>query len=146
MKIIPAEVKHAEYIGSELANFFSQANIHFGYPKYKEDYQLMYKHVTKRLKQSDPSSFYFVQIEDDKELGFVNLMIDENRIGNINIIIGESDEIIKSLFDYAIEFFKNSKIEKVQIEVLPNEKILETFMKNLNSEIVLKRYKITLVE
>lgn len=144
MEIIPAEVKHAEYIGSELANFFSQANIHFGYPKYKDDYHLMYKHVTKRLEQSDSSNFYFVYVEDGKELGFINLMIDENRIGNINIVIGESDQIIKSLFDYAIKFFKNSHIEKFQIEVLPNNEILETLMENLNSEIVLKRYKISL--
>ncbi len=102
----------------------------------------MHKHVEKRILSEDSGFLYFVAQENDTPIGFVNLMVDEQNIGNITIISGESDSVTKELFEYSMSYFKNTNISRVELEIFPNEKYLESLINNLNGEAILKRYKI----
>ena len=145
MQIVPPNIDHAEYISNELANYFSNANIGFGYPKYKDDRELMHKHITKRLSSEDSGHTYFIAEDDNgNSLGFVNLMIDEFESGSITMIIGEDENIRKLLFEYSLTYFKNMQIKRVQLEVLFNDTTITKLLEGLDSEAILTRYRINL--
>ena len=145
MQIVPANINHAEYLSNELANYFSNANASFGYPKYKDDQKLMHKHVTKRLSSEDTNHTYFIaEDESGYALGFVNLMVDEYGIGSITMIIGKDEDTIKALLAHSFEYFKNMQLKKIQLEVMFNDSTLTKLLEGLDTEALLTRYRINL--
>jgi hypothetical protein len=53
MEIVNASPDYVEYISNGLVSHFSRANQFFGYPRYKDDYEIMNKHVIRRIIEGD---------------------------------------------------------------------------------------------
>jgi hypothetical protein len=126
MNIISATSKHVDYISTCLSGYFSKANHFFEYPRFKDSYELMSKHVSKRIEVGVDGFVYFVA-EDEAEnaVGFVNLLIDENNVGSILVTIADTKEIAEELIQKSIEYFKENGVSNVQIEVFDYEKDLK---------------------
>jgi hypothetical protein len=117
MNILTAESRHIEYISNALTEYFSRINTHFGFHKFKDDLEIMQKHVSKRIEQDLQEFKYFVaEDEEGKNLGFISLMIDEEDIGNILVVYGEK-EVIKPLLTTSIDYFRGLGINIIQGEV-----------------------------
>jgi len=145
MNIVPAEKGHAEYISTELANFFSRANTLFEYPRYKDGKDHMLKHVTNGIESPTNEFLYFVQEDESKNpLGFINLSVNEYNIGSILMVLGQNEEILKNLIDYSIPFFKNLNVSKVQIEAESFQTDLLSVLKKYNKEELITRFKISI--
>lgn len=122
MEISIANSNHIEYISASLSNYFSTANKYFRHPKYKDDYNLMLKHVSKRIANPEEGFLYFVAQEDGDPLGFVNILIDENNFGSILLVIGESRDVKKALLEKAVSYFKERKVTGIYGEVMKFDK------------------------
>ena len=110
MQIQPASSSNVEYISNSLVNEYKRTNREFGYQRYKEDYDLMYKHVSKRIEE-DGEFKYFVALEDGKEAGFINIVIDENGMGSILMLCGDRKDIKEGLIIKSIEYFKENSVK-----------------------------------
>lgn len=122
MNIMIANSSHTEYVSASLSNYFSKVNKYFKHPKYKDDYDLMLKHVSKRIPNPDEGLVYFVAEEDGEPVGFINILIDENNFGSILLVIGESKDIKKGLLEEAVSYFKENKVTGVYGEVMMFDK------------------------
>lgn len=118
MEISIASSNHIEYISASLSNYFSTANKYFKHPKYKDDYNLMFKHVSKRIPNPEEGFLYFVAQENGDPIGFVNILIDENNFGSILLVIGENKDIKKALLEEAVRYFKEKEVIGVYGEVM----------------------------
>ncbi len=135
MRIVGANPLHIDYISDLLSQHFSEANRFFGYPKYKDSFELMKKHVSKRIELLDESFVYFVAEDDNnKPIGFINLLLDENNVGNILITVANNNEIAKELILYVVKYFKDRGVNNIQGEIFEYEKDL----KGIYSEIGIK--------
>lgn len=117
MQIINAQSIHSDYISSSLVQEYIEANQKFGYPRYKEDYDLMFKHVSKRIEEGNPF-VYFVALDGDIPVGFANLMIDENNIGSFLIVRGDSKQVKEALIMKSMEFFREKGVSKIIGELM----------------------------
>lgn len=145
MNIVNATSDHVDYISRLLANYFSEANQFFQYPKYKDDYDLMYKHVSKRIEIGEEGFIYFVsEDEDGKPIGFVNVLIDENGVGSILVTIGESKEILKELTTKAIEYLKENNVTNIQVESFAYENDLRSIYAEIGASEELTTLKLSI--
>ncbi len=122
MEVSVANSNHIEYISASLSNYFSTANKYFRHPKYKDDYDLMLKHVSKRISDPEGGFLYFVAQEDGDPVGFVNILIGENNFGSILVVIGESREVKKALLEKAVSYFKERNATGIYGEVMEFDK------------------------
>ena len=111
VNIIKATEDHVDYISDSLSNYFSKANLSFGYPRYKEDSDLILKHVSKRIGDENSNFFYFIAVdESNNPIGFINLLLNGDNVGSILVVISDQEEISKELVNRAMDFFKEKNI------------------------------------
>lgn len=134
MEISVANGNHIEYISASLSNYFSTANKYFRHPKYKDDYDLMFKHVSKRVSNPEEGFLYFVAQENGDSVGFVNILVDENNFGSILVLIGEDRDIKKALLEKAISYFKERKVTGVYGEVMEFDKESVELLRDMKME------------
>ncbi|MBU1119644.1 hypothetical protein KKA50_00350 [Patescibacteria group bacterium] len=135
MKITNATRNHAEYISSLLASHFSKANQFFEYPKYKDSYEIMLKHVSKRIELEEGGFVYFVaEDEMGSSVGFINVLINEDRVGSILVTIADTKDIAKELILKAISYLEEQGINNIQGEIFE----FESDLKEIYSEIGIK--------
>lgn len=130
MQIQPADSSHTDYISSSLVDEYSETNRTFGYPRYKEDYDLMYKHVSSRIKEGG-DFVYFVAVENETPVGFINLLTEESNLGSILIIRGDTKEIKEELIHTAVEYFKEKGISTVVTETMLYDNDVLDILKSL---------------
>ncbi len=135
MKIVNATQEHVDYISTCLSQYFSQANHFFEYPKFKDSYELMKKHVSKRIEVGGEGFIYFVA-EDDagNAVGFVNLLIDESNVGSILVTIADTKEVTRELILKSIEYFKENGVSNVQVEAFDYEKDLKEIFAEMGAK------------
>jgi hypothetical protein len=134
MEISIASSDHIEYLSASLSDYFSTANKHFKHPKYRDDYNLMLKHVSKRISNPEEGFLYFVAQEDKEPVGFVNILVDENNFGSILLVIGESKDIKKALLEEAVKYFKERKVTGVYGEVMKFDTDSVEILKDMGME------------
>ncbi len=145
MNIVNATSDHVEYISRLLAQYFSDANHFFEYPKYKDDYDLMHKHVSKRIEVGEEGFVYFVaEDEGGKPLGFTNLLIDEHGVGSILVTIGDSKEVLKELTVKALEYFKENNVTNVQVESFAYENDVKSIYAEMGASEELSTLKLSI--
>jgi len=145
MKILLAEKRHADYISTELANFFSKANTLFEYPRYKDGKDHMLKHVTNGIESPTNEFLYYIQEDENQNpLGFINLSVNEYNIGSILMVLGENEEVLRNLIEYSIPFFKKLNVKKIQIEAEPFQTDLLSVLEKYNKEELITRFKISI--
>ncbi len=126
MNILSAKDEHASYIAELLAKHFSQANEFFGYAKYNDSFDVMHKHVLKRISQEVEDFFYFVAEDDSgNPVGFVSLLVEQKNVGSILALIGEDKEVMKNLVVKSIDYFKSLDISNIQGEYFAYENDLK---------------------
>ena len=132
MEIKQATEDHIDYISDSLSNYFTEANAFFGYPRFKEDYDLMSKYVSQRVKDSDSKFYYFVALDDsDQPLGFINLLNNGDNVGSILVTISNQEEVIQELVRYALDFFKEKGLTNIQSEYFEYQESLEKVFSEL---------------
>ena len=141
MQIQPASSSNVEYISNSLVSEYERTNREFGYQRYKEDYDLMYKHVSKRIEE-DGEFKYFVALEDGKEAGFINIVIDENGMGSILMLCGDRKDIKEGLIMKSIEYFKENSVKSVLGEVMMYDKESIEILNTLGMREVMMTFKI----
>jgi len=141
MQIQPATSSNVEYISNSLVSEYERTNREFGYQRYKEDYDLMYKHVSKRIEE-DGEFKYFVALEDGKEAGFINIVIDENGMGSILMLCGDRKDIKEGLIMKSIEYFKENSVKSVLGEVMMYDKESIEILNTLGMREVMMTFKI----
>lgn len=141
MQIQPASISNAEYISTSLVSEYERTNKEFGYQRYKEDYDLMYKHVSKRIEEGGEFK-YFVALEDDKEVGFINIMIDENGMGSILMLCGDGKDIKEELIKKSIEFFKENGVQSILGEVMMYDKESIEILSTLGMKEIMMTFKV----
>ena len=144
MEVINASSDHVEYISNGLVSHFSKVNQFFTYPRYKDDYETMYKHVTKRIVDGDENHHYFVAIEDGKPLGFLNFYMNDDNVGTIIAIYGDSSNVKKGLVERAIEFAKERDVAGLECELFSYEDDIMDFIKEYPIENQLIHFKINI--
>ncbi len=145
MKILDSKEAHSTYIAELLASHFSRANEFFGYAKYNDSFEVMHKHVLKRIRKEVEGFSYFVAEDDSgNPLGFVSLMVEDENVGSILALVAEDEEVMKGLVEKSIDHFKNLGVNNVQGEYFAYEddlkKVLEEF--GIEKELVTFRLKI----
>lgn len=142
MHIVGANPLHIDYISNLLSQHFSRANQFFGYPKYKDSFELMKKHVSKRIELLDNGFVYFVAEDDgNKPVGFINLLLDENNVGNILITVADNKEIAKELVLYGVKYFKERDVDNIQGEIFEYEEDLKGIYSEIGIKNELLRYE-----
>ncbi len=141
MQIQPASNSNVEYISNSLVSEYERTNTEFGYQRYKEDYNLMYKHVSKRIEESGEFK-YFVALENGKEVGFINIMIDENGMGSILMLCGNRKDIKEELITKSIEYFKENGVKSVLGEVMMYDKESIEILNTLGMREVMMTFKL----
>ena len=141
MEIKFADSSNVEYISNSLVSEYERTNEEFGYQRYREDYNLMYKHVSKRIEE-DGKFKYFVALENGKEVGFINILIDENGMGSILMPCGDRKDIKEGLIMRAIEYFKENGIQSVLGEVMTYDKESIEILKTLGMKEVMITFKV----
>ena len=141
MEIKSANNSNVKYISNSLVSEYERTNEEFGYQRYREDYNLMYKHVSKRIEE-DSEFKYFVALEDDKEVGFINILIDENGMGSILMLCGDRKDIKERLIMRAIEYFKENGIQSVIGEVMTYDKESIEILKTLGTREIMMTFKV----
>ena len=141
MQIQPASSSNVEYISNSLVSEYERTNREFGYQRYKEDYDLMYKHVSKRIEE-DGEFKYFVALEDGKEAGFINIVIDENGMGSILMLCGDRKDIKEGLIMKSIEYFKENSVKSVLGEVMMYDKESIEILKTLGMREIMMAFKL----
>ena len=141
MQIQPASSSNVEYISNSLVNEYKRTNREFGYQRYKEDYDLMYKHVSKRIGEGGEFK-YFVALENGKEVGFINIMIDDNGMGSILMLCGDRKDIKEGLIMKSIEYFKENSVKSVLGEVMMYDKESIEILNTLGMREVMMTFKI----
>ena len=141
MEIKFADSSNVEYISNSLVSEYERTNEEFGYQRYREDYNLMYKHVSKRIEE-DGKFKYFVALEIGKEVGFINILIDENGMGSILMLCGDRKDIKERLIMRAIEYFKENGIQSVIGEVMTYDKESIEILKTLGMKEVMITFKV----
>jgi hypothetical protein len=132
MEIKKATEEHIDYISDSLSKYFTEANIFFGYPRFKEDYDLMFKYVSQRIKDGNSKFSYFIALDDtEKPLGFINLLHNGDNVGSILVAISDQEEVIESLVKYAMEFFKNKGLTNIQSEYFEYQESLGKILSGL---------------
>ncbi|MBP8707727.1 MAG: hypothetical protein KBH94_03260 [Caldisericia bacterium] len=142
MNIRSANESDISYIANSLSDYFERTNFLIGFPKYKNDSELMLKVVSNRI--SDKNSEYkYIVAEDDKGLhGFLNILTSEES-PEILIIIGDSKEVKGRLLDEAINLMSSLVFPSVIGEMNKGDE-LEDLIKEKPSEIIQLRYKMNL--
>jgi len=143
MQIQPASNSNVEYISNSLVSEYERTNTEFGYQRYKEDYDLMYKHVSKRIEEGGEFK-YFVALEDGQEVGFINIMIDENGMGSILMLCGDRKDIKEGLIIKSIEYFKENSVKSVFGEVMMYDNESIDILKTLGMREIMMTFKIEL--
>ena len=131
MDIKQATQDHVDYISNSLSQYFSEANLFFGYPRFKEDYDLMFKYVSQRIQDKDSKFFYFMALdESNNPIGFINLLLNGDNVGSILVTISNKKEVLEELVKYAMEFFKDKGLTNIQTVYFEYQKPLgEIFSK-----------------
>ena len=141
MKIIDAKPDHVEFISQHLVDYFAEANTVFGYPKFFTEYDLMHKNVLKRINKPEKGYTYFVAVdEEDTPIGFVNVMINEQRVGSFLIVIGNDKNIKRELVTHGTEFLRNNKVVGIQGEFFAHEEDTSEVYKELGVNVVWVRF------
>ena len=141
MQIQPASSSNVEYISNSLVSEYERTNREFGYQRYKEDYDLMYKHVSKRIDEGGEFK-YFAALENGKEVGFINIMIDDNGMGSILMLCGDRKDIKEGLIMKSIEYFKENSVKSVLGEVMMYDKESIEILNTLGMREVMMTFKI----
>lgn len=118
MDIVLANIDHVEYISNTLTSYFKETNEKYGFQKYKDDYELMHKHVSKRIVDEEGDFVYLVALERSDPKGFINLFFDENGQGSILLLSGDTYETKKELVLSALGMFKERGLRRVHGEVM----------------------------
>ena len=145
MNILNAKESHVEYISDSLAKHFSQANEFFKYPKYNDSFEVMHKHVMKRVQQGGEGFVYFVaEDESGNPLGFVNLLIEETNVGSVLTVIGDEKNVLKELLVKSIDYLKSMGVSNIQGEYFAYETDLKEVLMEMgiDEELVTFRFKI----
>jgi len=117
MTIKQATMDNVDYISDSLSRYFSEANLFFGYPRFKEDYDLMSKYVSKRIQDKNSNFFYFIAFdESENPIGFINLLLNEDNVGSILVTISEQEKVLRELVGYAMKFFGKRELTNIQSE------------------------------
>lgn len=143
MEIKFADSSNVEYISNSLVSEYERTNEEFGYQRYREDYNLMYKHVSKRIEE-DGKFKYFVALENGKEVGFINILIDENGMGSILMLCGDRKDIKEGLIIKSIEYFKENSVKSVFGEVMMYDNESIDILKTLGMREIMMTFKIEL--
>lgn len=144
MNILNAKEEHTNYIAELLAKHFSQANEFFGYAKYNDSFEVMQKHVLKRINREVEGFSYFVAEDDSgNPVGFVSLLIEQKNVGSILALFGEEKEVMKNLVVKSIDYFKNLEISNIQGEYFAYENDFKEVLQELGivEELVTFRLK-----
>ncbi len=145
MNILDSKEVHSTYIAELLAKHFSRANEFFGYAKYNDSFEVMHKHVLKRIRKEVEGFAYFVAEDDSgNSLGFVSLMIEDEKVGSILALVAEDEEVMKGLAGKSIDYFKSLGINNIQGEYFAYEDDLKKILMELDivEELVTFRLKI----
>lgn len=125
MVIKQATEDHVDYISDSLSQYFSEANLFFGYPRFKEDYDLMFKYVSQRIQDKNSKFFYFLALdESNNPVGFINLLLNGDNVGSILVAISDQKEALEELVRYAMKFFKDKGLTNIQSEYFEYQKSL----------------------
>ncbi|GEM_PF-2717346 len=132
MNVLDAKKTHVEYISELLAKHFSQANEFFGYTKYNDSFEVMQKHVSKRINREVEGFSYFVA-EDDSGIpvGFVSLLIEQENVGSILALFSEEKEVMKELIVKSVDYFKSMGISNIQGEYFAYENDFKEVLQEL---------------
>lgn len=145
MGVVMANIDHVDYISEGLSEYFSRINESYGFKKFKTDKNLMIKYVSKRVESDEGGFIYFIsKDEDDRINGFVNLLIDEQRIGSILVLVGDDDSVLADLIAKAREYFKEHDIENVYGEYFVEESGDLSVLRDLGMETKIVNYKLVI--
>ena len=97
MQIIPAREDHISYISSELSEYFKRENARLDQNKYREEYEVMEKHVAKRISGEEEGFGYLIAEENDAPIGFVSYMYKDDGNKEALVVIAEDEEIEDAL-------------------------------------------------
>lgn len=138
-----AKQSDIEYISRILSSYFEEINSHFGYPKYKTDYSVMYKNVEERILENSTEFIYFVFEDDSGEVrGVANILLAES-LSEILLIKGENIQVEEQLLDMVLEIFEREEKKVIYGDVYPWGNIY-TLLKNRGIEILQSKYKLTI--
>jgi putative IMPACT (imprinted ancient) family translation regulator len=144
MNILDAKEIHVDYVAELLAKHFSQANEFFGYAKYKDSFEIMQKHVLKRVRKEVEGFSYFVAEDDSgNPVGFVSLLIEQENVGSILALVAEEKKVMKDLLIKSIDYFKGLGVSNIQGEYFSYENDLKEILMELGivEELVAFRLK-----
>lgn len=132
MNILDAKETHVDYISELLAKHFSQANEFFGYAKYNDSFEVMQKHVLKRINGEVEGFSYFVAEDNSgNSVGFVSLLIEQENVGSILALFGEEKGVMKELVIKSVDYFKNMGISNIQGEYFAYENDLKEVLQEV---------------
>jgi hypothetical protein len=135
MNILDAKETHVDYVAELLAKHFSQANEFFGYAKYNDSFEVMQKHILKRIRKEVEGFSYFVAEDDSgNPVGFVSLLIEQENVGSILALFGEDKKVMKDLVVKSIDYFKSLGISNIQGEYFSYENDLKEVLVELGIE------------
>lgn len=137
-----ANGKHIEYISSSLSEYFKEINARYGFPKFRDDYDLMLKHVSKRIESEDKDFIYLVAEQNESPVGFINLLVDENGNGSILAIKGNKEETKRLLLERAITYFKENGIKKIHGEIVSYDTESRGILESLGMEEIILSFSI----
>ncbi|WKZ30377.1 MAG: hypothetical protein QY314_01220 [Candidatus Dojkabacteria bacterium] len=142
MKIIPAEVTHAEAISARLVTHFEAINQEFGFEKYKTDYDLMYKHVSQRISEQSEFSYIVLTTDDDQFIGFANTLV-TNGVGELLVVDVISEYLDESslslLISRAVELLKESNVHTIFTEIPESKPLLRALLIKHGLKVVMQR-------
>ncbi len=144
MNIVDASSDHVEYISEALVSEFSKANQFFRYPRYNDKYEVMHKHVQRRIEQGDPEHHYYVAVENNSPVGFINVSINDYKVGTILVVFADDSETKKSLISYVLESGGTRGVEIWESEIFSYDKDLKTIFDDFGTEEQLTHFKIKL--
>lgn len=145
MNIVNATHDHIDYISNSLVQYFSKANRFFEYPKYKDTFDIMQKHVSRRIEEGDGGFVYFVAEDaQNNPVGFINVLINEFGVGSILASVADNKETHKELINKAMEYFKENNVTNVQGEVFDYESDLKEILSELGVKYELLSFKLSI--
>lgn len=150
IQVTQAEPSHSEFIAQTLSIYFEENNKVNSYNEYKTDYDLLLKHIDKRISMNDQTFKYLVAMDKETQAltGFANYLIDRNKnIGEILVIVPvDKDDVttVSTLLLETINELKANNLNEILIEIGPLDSIISEQLKEFNSRLLSQKVVVSI--